>query len=53
MNTRYLVQLDTGLTMVVVAQTMEVGPGNMTAERDKKIRLLWPEAANNPLEDVG
>jgi putative spermidine/putrescine transport system ATP-binding protein len=53
MNTRYLVQLDTGLTMVVVAQNMEVGPGNMTAERDKKIRLLWPEAANNPLEDVG
>jgi putative spermidine/putrescine transport system ATP-binding protein len=53
MNTRYLVELDTGLNMVVVEQNLEVGLRDVTAVRDTRIRLVWPEAANNMLEDAG
>jgi putative spermidine/putrescine transport system ATP-binding protein len=51
MNTRYLVQLDSGQTMIVIAQNIEVRTNNGTAERGNRVRLLWPEKANNLLED--
>lgn len=51
MNTRYSVELDTGLNMVVVAQNLSVGPQDVTVQRGKRVRLIWPAAANNILEE--
>lgn len=51
MHTRYTVALPSGEAMVVVQQNMDVGPENGTAVPGQPVRLVWPSAANNVLED--
>ncbi|MCL4265271.1 MAG: ABC transporter ATP-binding protein [Anaerolineae bacterium] len=51
MHTRYTVALPSGEEMVVVAQNMDVTPQNGTAVPGQTVRLVWPSAANNVLED--
>jgi putative spermidine/putrescine transport system ATP-binding protein len=51
MNSRYAVELDTGFNMSVIEQNLAVGQRNVTAERGKRVRTVWPEGANNLLEE--
>ncbi len=52
MHTRYTVALPSGEEMIVVQQNMDVTPQNGTAVRGKAVRLVWPRAANNVLEEA-
>jgi putative spermidine/putrescine transport system ATP-binding protein len=49
MHTRYSVDLDLGGEMLVVAQNLEVSSRDVLATQGRRVRLLWPKAANNPL----
>jgi hypothetical protein len=53
MHTRYRVMLDAGGEMVVVVQNLDVAARDVSAARGRRVRLLWPQAANNVLEGDG
>jgi putative spermidine/putrescine transport system ATP-binding protein len=53
MHTRYLIALNGGGEMVVVEQNLDMAARDVTAVRGKAVRLLWPSAANNVLEEGG
>jgi putative spermidine/putrescine transport system ATP-binding protein len=51
MHTRYVVRLDSGAEMIVVEQNSKVNLIDVTAVRHSRVQVVWPEAANNVLED--
>lgn len=53
MHTRYRVALDAGDEMVVVVQNLDVAAQDISAARGRRVRLLWPQAANHVLEGNG
>jgi putative spermidine/putrescine transport system ATP-binding protein len=53
MHTRYRVALDAGGEMIVAVQNLDVGARDVSAAQGKRVRLLWPQAANNVLVDSG
>jgi putative spermidine/putrescine transport system ATP-binding protein len=50
MHTRYRVQLDAGGELIVVEQNLDVSSQDVSAARGRRVRLLWPQAANHILE---
>jgi putative spermidine/putrescine transport system ATP-binding protein len=52
MHTRYLVQLDNGGQMTVVEQNLDVTSQDARLAQGKQVRLVWPQSANNRLEDI-
>lgn len=50
MHTRYRVVLDTGGEMIVVVQNLDVAARDVSAAQGRRVRLLWPQAANNVLD---
>jgi putative spermidine/putrescine transport system ATP-binding protein len=51
MHTRYTIALNGGGEMIVVEQNLETTLRDVTAVRGKTVRLVWPGAANNILEN--
>jgi putative spermidine/putrescine transport system ATP-binding protein len=50
-HTRYTVLLETGVEMLVVEQNLDVTSRDVTAVLGKSVRLIWPRAVNNHLDD--
>lgn len=48
-HTRYVVQLDGGGEMTVVEQNRNTSSGEAMSAQGRRVRLLWPKEANNPL----
>ncbi len=53
LNTRYTVALDSGGEMVVIEQNLATTARDAGAARGRRVRLLWPRAANVELHDLG
>jgi hypothetical protein len=51
MHTRYLIQLNNGSQMTVVEQNLDVTSQDARLAQGKEVRLMWPQSANNRLED--
>jgi putative spermidine/putrescine transport system ATP-binding protein len=51
MHTRYTVQLNTGGDMTVVEQNLDVTSQDVRLARGRAVRLVWPQSANNLLDD--
>lgn len=49
MNTRYLVRLDNGSEIAVVAQNLDTTSMDVLEARGKQVRLVWPREFNRPL----
>jgi putative spermidine/putrescine transport system ATP-binding protein len=49
MHTRYTVALDAGGELLVVEQNRTVSSEDVFAAHGRRVQLLWPIAANNPL----
>ncbi len=49
MHTRYAVALDAGGELLVVEQNRTVNAQDIFAAQGRRVQLLWPTAANNPL----
>jgi putative spermidine/putrescine transport system ATP-binding protein len=49
MHTRYTVALDIGGELLVVEQNRTVSSQDVLAAQGRRVQLLWPAAANNPL----
>jgi ABC-type Fe3+/spermidine/putrescine transport system ATPase subunit len=49
MHTRYAVALDVGGELLVVEQNRTVNAQDIFAAQGRRVQLLWPTAANNPL----
>jgi putative spermidine/putrescine transport system ATP-binding protein len=49
MNTRYLVHLDDGSEIAVVAQNLDTTSMDVLSARGKQVRLVWPREFNRPL----
>jgi hypothetical protein len=49
MYTRYLVELDLGGDLTVVAQNLEATSMEALATRGRRVRLLWQREHNRPV----
>ena len=50
MHTRYLVKLDSGAEMTVARQNEQVAAEQGVWRPGDRVRLVWPQSANNPLQ---
>ena len=48
-QTRYVVALDTGVSIAVVEPNREASSGEAHALRGRSVRLVWPRSRNRPL----
>lgn len=51
MHTRYTVQLNSGGDMTVVEQNLDVTSQDVRLAQGRAVRLVWPQSANNLLDD--
>lgn len=51
LSTRYTVRLDAGGDMIVIEQNLETSSRDVSGAYGRRVRLLWPESANVPLQE--
>ncbi len=53
MHTRYLVEIDGGAVLTVIAQNLNAAAVDVHAARGRAVRLAWPRAHNRRMEERG